>query len=99
MSQHAIKNAAAWYQSICEMVAGLDSSSEDDESAQQRIHESVLSVEVRDGWRVIGGAADLEEYSILLTTGGPALRLYGRLTRYNEPENDPILQWQDWGTL
>ena len=86
MSQHAIDNAAAWWQEIKEMVAALDAENEHDrEQARERISESVLSVEVRDGWRapgaeIVGNPA--EEYAILLTTGGPALRLYGHLDRY-----------------
>lgn len=45
-----------------------------------------------------GDSPGAEEYNILLTTGGPALRIYGRLDRFGEPDLDPLLQWQDWGT-
>jgi len=34
---------------------------------------------------------------ILLSTGGPAARIIGRLNDYNEPET-ATLQYQDWGT-
>lgn len=34
---------------------------------------------------------------VLLSTGGPALRIIGGLDEYGQP-NEPRLQWQDWGT-
>lgn len=66
------------------------------EDAEQRIHEDALSVEVRSGWAPIGGALNAEEYMILLTTGGPALRIRGEL-RNGEPYRC-WLEYQDWGT-
>jgi hypothetical protein len=104
-NQHAIDNAAAWYESIRAMVADLRRHREagndrEIDAATEEITGSVLSVMVRDGWRNpcdTMGATDTEEYEILLTTGGPALRIYGRLD-HGEPDADPIIQWQDWGT-
>jgi predicted phage gp36 major capsid-like protein len=112
-TNHAEANAKAWYAEIVEMLKELKSANDDREypisreendridAARQRIHESVLSVEVRDGWRAPGGEigpnGNAEEYQILLTTGGPALRLYGQLGQYGEPETAE-LQYQDWGT-
>lgn len=101
---HAIDNAQGWWQRIVEMVAAVDAAehgSREHDEANERIQESVLSVEVRDGWRVPGSEIvgnPVEEYMILLTTGGPALRIYGRTNRYGEPDENPVLQWQDWGT-
>lgn len=74
---------------------------EPEEDAQQRFRECALSVQVRDGWRDPGGEIvgnPAEEYEVLLSTGGPALRIYGSIGRYGEPE-DAMLQWEDWGTL
>lgn len=56
-----------------------------------------LSVEIRDGWREPGDGAsmDPQEFRILLTTGGPALRIMGELDR-----GEPTRCWfeiQDWG--
>ena len=104
-NESATFNAKAWYESIREMVTELEASREaaDDmdreEAAQQRIHESVLSVEVRSGWYSpqYPEHQKPEEYSILLTTGGPALRLIGDLDEYGQPET-ARLEWQDWGT-
>lgn len=83
-------------QELCEEF-GLEPTDQQRESAEQTIHESVLSVLVRDGWHEPGQLPDdgAEEYEILLSTGGPALRIYGKLGRYNEPESAE-LQMQDW---
>jgi hypothetical protein len=102
---HALENAKAWYAEIIDMLKKLDGARSNDhegetEEAEQVIHESVLSVMVRDGWREAGQtfAEDgAEEYEILLTTGGPALRIYGHLDAYSQPHSAE-LQYQDWGT-
>lgn len=63
----------------------------------QEIHESPLSVQVRGGWHSPGDpeGTEPEEYEVLLSTGGPALRIVGRLGRFCLPETAE-LQWQDW---
>lgn len=104
MSQHAIDNAKAWFQSIREMVAAFDNPAPQDvtaiDAAEQAILESPLSVQVRSGW-YSPSARDADtkpaEYEILLTSGGPALRIVGELSEHGEPET-ASLQWQDWGT-
>lgn len=71
----------------------------DADEARERIQESPLSVQVRGGWYSPGGDGDIgqaEEFEILLTTGGPALRIRGELDR-NEPCR-AWLEYQDWGT-
>lgn len=103
-------NAKAWLESMHVMVAALTKAREGEhdgigepdliEDAEQTIHESVLSVEVRSGWYVPGARdADTkpDEYRILLSTGGPALQLVGRVSEYGEPET-ARLEYQDWGT-
>jgi len=67
------------------------------------IHDAMLSaplsLQVRDGWHEPrGGAyeATPEEFQILLSTGGPALRLIGELEGA-EPSRC-WLEIQDWGT-
>jgi hypothetical protein len=100
---HAEENAKAWYASIIEMLQALNADTDEVdqkyEDAMQAIHESVLSVMVRDGWRnPYGDNTSLpEEYEILLTTGGPALRIHGGLDEYGQPCGAE-LQYQDWGT-
>jgi len=70
---------------------------ESKEDAERDILEMPLSVEVRSGWYAPGSEPeDPEEFCILLSTGGPALRIIGDLDR-----GEPIrarLQYQDWGT-
>ena len=64
------------------------------------INSSPLEISVRDGWRSVErkeGDDVPAEYQILLSTGGPAFRIVGRLDRYAEPES-ATLQFQDWGT-
>jgi hypothetical protein len=101
---HAITNAEGWLQIIRDMVAAIGAAEEsgDDEAidnARDEAQQSALSVMVRDGWRVPGGEkGSATEYEILLTTGGPALRIVGELSEHGEPEGEPKLQWQDWGT-
>lgn len=106
---HAIENAKGWLASIEEMLAraakadALNSreAEREAEEARQAINESVLSVQVRSGWYVPGTTGEdrdtPEEYEILLSTGGPALRIVGRLSQHCEPESAE-LQHQDWGT-
>jgi len=96
--EHAFANGRSWYQDIAQLVAGLDNEDEC-ENAEQQIQEGPLSVMVRDGWRQPGQEAQdgPEEYEILLSTGGPALRIWGTIGDHFEPATAE-LQAQDWGT-
>jgi len=99
--EHARENAKGWLASIEEMLASLtpDASTYETEE-KQNIHESVLSVMVRDDWRQPSSSECREgpdEYEILLTTGGPALRIWGKLDEHCQPHTAE-LQMQDWGT-
>ena len=72
-----------------------------DYDAQDQLRESILnsalSVEFRSGWySSLDDELVPEEFKILLTWGGPALRIIGELDNYG-PVN-PKLQFQDWGT-
>lgn len=108
-NQHAIDNARGWAESIAEAIAayrqldreGAESVTYDGEeftdsdALRERIEGMPLSIEVRDGWRVPGAESEgPEEFAILLSTGGPALRIYGEVDSPGGCE----LQWQDWGT-
>jgi hypothetical protein len=98
--EHARENAKGWLASIEEMLENLQNSGEPTnrmEDAERTIHESVLSVMVRDEWREPGHPNEgPDEYEILLTTGGPALRIWGKLRDGNPHTAE--LQMQDWGT-
>ena len=73
-----------------EKVAG-DCESEDE--ARQRIQEDALSVEI-GGWWMPGNDPEPDQYRVLLTTGGPAVRIIGELDR-GEPYS-ARLEVQDW---
>ena len=107
---HALQNAIGHIESIVkdyERLSYLESlnptSCEEEEEIEQMkesILNSALSVEFRSGWYSSPESiADLkpEEFKILLTWGGPALRVIGDLNQYKEPENIKM-QYQDWGT-
>lgn len=69
--------------------------SEDD--AREAILEDALEIQVRGGWRDIGSEEDpAAEFYILITTGGPAVRIYGELD--NGQPSRAWLEVQDWGT-
>lgn len=93
---HAEENAQGWASSIVEMVAALDGDGDNDD-ARAAIEQSVLSVEVRSGWYDAGTIPDApEEFKILLTTGGPGLRIIGDLD--GGMPSSARLEHQDWGT-
>jgi hypothetical protein len=98
---HAEENAKAWYASIIEMLQALDADTDERnqkyEDAMQTIHESVLSVLVRSDWHIPGETSEPGEYEILLSTGGPALRIVGELDDYKQPRTAEM-QHQDWFT-
>lgn len=75
---------------------------EDLDDLREHIQECVqimpLSLTVRSGWYRPGGlSVEAEEFCILMSTGGPAVRIYGELDGYNYPYR-PQLQFQDWFT-
>lgn len=111
MSAHTIDNAKAWFQNIKDMLEdyNMRTLQVTKDEAEQAILESPLSVLVRSGWYTPGDTHKVRpsdgfplcclpaEYEILLSTGGPALRIIGDLSEHGEPTS-ATLQWQDWGT-
>jgi len=70
----------------------------DEDEARERIQEDPLSVQVRSGWYSPGEIDNKpEEFEILLSTGGPAVRILGELDEYGHPSR-AWLEVQDWGT-
>jgi hypothetical protein len=69
----------------------------DAEQARERLTESILDLQVRSDWHAPGEESEPTDFMILLSTGGPALRIRGELGRYNQPER-AWLEYQDWGT-
>jgi hypothetical protein len=107
----AIRNAQAWNDTICQALTALDRLQRDDTTPQtvdgetfddadalrERIYEMPLAVSVRSDWSTPHDTLTPGEYQILLTTGGPALRIVGDLTINGEPDT-ARLEYQDWGT-
>ncbi|KRR21694.1 hypothetical protein [Bradyrhizobium retamae] len=99
-----LSQAIAQFHSIVEMVSALrfaEKAGNDraENEARERINEDALSVEVRSGWYSPGNKEDSSpaEYTILLCTGGPAVRIRGELSDYCEPES-AFIEYQDWFT-
>lgn len=90
---------------IREMVERLEASDDsqgleadrEHEAAREAIEQDPLSIEVREDWHAANdGPGEAAEYRILLSTGGPAVRIVGELS-----QGEPIsarLEVQDWGT-
>jgi len=66
------------------------------DAVREYARELPLSVLVRSDWHVPGGESTYSQFEVLLSTGGPALRILGELDSYVEPYR-PQLQYQDWG--
>lgn len=77
-----------------ESACRIDGEEVDEETARERIQEDALSVRVF-GERT-NGEWEADKFEVLLTTGGPAVRIIGELT-----DGEPTHAWlevQDWGT-
>lgn len=62
------------------------------------VYDLPIEVAVRSAWQRAGEQLVPAEYSILLCTGGPAVRVYGRLDDAGRADSAEI-EYQDWGTL
>ena len=108
---HALQNAISTMETMVEnfktgsYIEQSNVTTQDQEEQLEEIRESIinsaLSVEFRNGWYSdlyhLKGVTEPIEFKILLSWGGPALRVIGELDDYG-PVN-PKLQYQDWGTL
>jgi len=90
---------AGTYENIVELMNAMESPDPETTSdIMDQIMEMPLSVSVRSGWQQPGvNDPSPEEYELLLGTGGPAVRVYGRLDQYVRPRSAE-LQGQDWFT-
>ena len=67
------------------------------EEAEEAIYNNPLDIQYRSGWASSAEDLEPEEFSILLCTGGPAVRIVGELGNHGEPCR-AWLEYQDWGT-
>ena len=68
---------------------------EDQGDAEQRILDDPLSVGL-GGWWETGTEPEAQEYRVLLTTGGPAVRIVGDIGLHGGAES-AAMEVQDWG--
>ena len=94
----AVPGAGTYY-NIVELMDAMEAAeSEDMSDIMDRITEMPLSVCVRSGWQQPGvNDQSPEEYELLMGTGGPAVRIYGRLDEHGRPRSAE-LQGQNWFT-
>ena len=109
-TNHALQNAIGHIESMVEdyeigsYIEQCNPTSQDQEEKLEEIRESILdsalSVQFRNGWYSdlyhLKGVTEPIEFKILLSWGGPSLRIIGEIE-----ENfaiNPKLQYQDWGT-
>jgi len=97
--QRAREQAQAQLETLREMVKALNNGTDyEGQDASEAIQEDPLSVEIRTDWHTPGdGNNKPTEYTILLCTGGPAVRIIGDLDQYCQPETTK-LEYQDWFT-
>lgn len=87
------------YQHIEDMIDRLEAARDEDdwevtEAVETEIHEYPLSIELA-GKAPIGQQIKPDRFEILLSTGGPAVRIVGELNDYGEAESATI-EAQDW---
>ena len=72
------------------------SKSELAEAIEEELMEQPLSLQVgTDEWFNLGEVLEPNKFELLMSTGGPAMRVVGSLCRHGMPSN-PVVQWQDW---
>ena len=69
----------------------------DYDAARYAIREDALEIAVREDWHAPGVKMAPTDFMILITTGGPAVRIRGELNNHSEPCR-AWLEVQDWGT-
>ena len=78
---------------LTEQAAGCS----DADEALERLEENPLEIQYRSGWESDTSDLTPHEFSILLCTGGPAVRIRGELDHNGYPSRARI-EYQDWGT-
>lgn len=99
----ALKALAEWRTEYAEELRELEEAANgntNSDMALEAIQNDPLDVQVRSDWynpHLHDGSDTPSEFSILLCTGGPAVRIRGELDEYLNPTRAWI-EYQDWGT-
>ena len=78
---------------LTEQAAGCS----DADEALERLEENPLEIQYRSGWESDTSDLTPHEFSILLCTGGPAVRIRGELDHNGYPSRAWV-EHQNWGT-
>ena len=65
------------------------------EEVEQAIQEEPLSVEVRSGWASSFHSFEVDEFRIVLCTGGPHVEIRGDIGLHGEPQDVKVF-YADW---
>lgn len=98
MDNHGEKQAWSKLETIRGMLDRVDNAeehSEEYDKAIEAIQEYPLEVSVRSGWTGVNEEMRPDSFMILLCTGGPAVRITGRLDEFGTPDRAQI-EYQDW---
>jgi len=107
---HALLNALGYLEQIVEdfetgsYIESSNPTTQEQEEKLEEIRESILnsalSIEFRNGWYSdlyhLKGVTEPIEFKILLSWGGPSLRIIGEIE--DNYAINPKIQFQDWGT-
>lgn len=98
LTEQQTKEAQAQLASIHELTKQLTGNPQDEEiSALEQIRNDALEIAVRSDWGQSKDEWEALDYKILLSFGGPSVRIRGKLDEYQEPQTAQ-LEYQDWGT-
>ena len=66
------------------------------EAIEEELREEPLSVQVgTDEWVAVGEVLEPSKFELLMSTGGPAMRVVGSINCHGGA-SDAVVQWQDW---
>jgi len=100
---HAITNARGQLESIKELYRNYKQAESDDDytredEIREQAQDEALSFEFRSGWTSNPEEMKPEEFKILLSTGGPACQIVGKIDYGSCEPIDIEIQYQDWFT-
>lgn len=100
ITEQQTKEAEAQLASIHELVDAYQKELADEngtDEAYTAITQDALEVSTRSNWASNKDEWEAEDYKILLSFGGPSVRIRGKLDEYQQPQTAQ-LEYQDWGT-